>query len=100
MNSLRAVWGAIKPLLEQLETIKTVCDNMVPSGIVHAVAQQTAKTLASVTTMEETFRNSMKTTALLHFVSSLEEAARCLKKTADELEAMKVEAESFLDSQQ
>lgn len=48
VNSARAARGAIK----------TTCDNTVPSDIVHGVAQQTTKTLASITTTEETARNS------------------------------------------
>lgn len=88
--------GAIKPLVEELKNIKTICDKMAPSDIVHSVATQTAKTLASVTKMEETISDPLKVTDLLQFASNIEEAARQSKKINEDLETTRAEAETCL----
>lgn len=90
--------GAIKPLVEELKNIKRICDKMAPSDIVHSVARQTTKTLASVTTMEETLSDPQRVTDVLHFVSSVEEAARQSEKINEELETTRAELETCLVS--
>lgn len=62
MREVQDFRGAIKPLVEELKNIKTICDKMAPSDIVHSVAGQTAKTLASVTKMEETTSDPQRAT--------------------------------------
>lgn len=89
---------AIKPLVEELKTIKTISDNMASSVVVHSVASQTAKTLASVTTMEKSISASQSATDLPQFVSSVEEAARQCKTVTEELETTRAEVDKLLVS--
>lgn len=89
---------AIKPLVEELKTIKSITDKMASSHFVHSVVAQTMKTLASVTAMEKTISDSQRATDLPQFVSSGEEAARQSKKITEELETMRAEVEKLLVS--
>lgn len=98
MRGERDFRGAIKPLVEELKNIKRICDKMAPSDIVHSVARQTAKTLASVTTMEETLSDPQRATDVLQFVSSVQEAARQSEKINEELETTRAEVETCLVS--
>lgn len=85
----------IKPLVEELKSLKTICDQMAASAFVRVVAGQTAKTLAFVTTMEKTIVDSQKATDMLQFVSSVEEAARQSKTITEEVEKTREEAEKL-----
>lgn len=85
----------IKPLVEELKSLKTICDQMAASAFVRGVAGQTAKTLASVTKMEKTIGDSQKATDMLQFVSSVEEAARQSKTITEEVEKTREEAEKL-----
>lgn len=98
MREVQDFRGAIKPLVEELKNIKTICDKMAPSDIVHSVAGQTAKTVASVTKMEETTSDPQRATDLLQFASSIEEATRQNKKINEELEMTRAEVETCLVS--
>lgn len=90
--------AAIKPLVEELKTIKSISDKMASSHLLHSVAAQTMKTLASVTAMEKTISDSQRATDLPQFVSSGEEAARQSKKLTEELETTRAEVEKLLVS--
>ncbi|XP_051273971.1 keratin, type II cytoskeletal 1-like [Dicentrarchus labrax] len=87
---------AFKLLVEELKTIKALCDKMASSDVVRSVAGQTAKTLASVATMEETLRDSQSAADLPQFVSSVEEAARLSKNITEEVETTRTEVEKLL----
>lgn len=89
---------AVKPLVEELKTIKTICDKMGPSDILHSVAGQTANTLASVAKMEGAISDSQRATGLLQFASIFEEAGRRSKKITEELETTRTTVEAFLAS--
>lgn len=90
---------AIKPLVDELKTIKSISNKMAPSDVVYGVSAQTAKTLSSVTTMEKTISESQEIrTDLKQFVSSVDEAARQGRRVTAELEETKVEVETLLAS--
>ncbi|XP_037610140.1 keratin, type I cytoskeletal 14-like [Sebastes umbrosus] len=88
----------IKPLVDELKTIKTVSDKMASAAAVRGVAGQTAKTLTSVTAMEKSISDSQRASDLLQFVSSVEEAARQSRRITEDLETTRAEVETYLVS--
>ncbi|KAF0025862.1 hypothetical protein F2P81_022743 [Scophthalmus maximus] len=88
----------IKPLVVELNTIKTITRKITSSADVRRTAGQTAKTLAAVTAMEKTVSDSQTATDLTRFVSSVDKAARQSRRTCEELKKMRTEAEKLLGS--
>lgn len=98
LNVIRDFRGAIKPLVEELKTVGTICDKMDTSDDMQSVAAQTTATLASVTEMEEIIRESCKAECLLTLAVGIEKAAKRSKRINEELERMRTEVETFLVS--
>lgn len=86
----------IKPLVEELKPIKMISDKMASSVAVLSVAEQTAKTLAAVTAMEDIISESL--TDLTKCVSSIEVASTQCSQVAEELEKTRAEVEKLLVS--
>lgn len=95
MNFIRE---ALKPLVNELQTIKTICDTMGPSDLLQSVAVQTTNSLVFVTKMEETISDSQKATALLQFVAIVKEAARRSERVIEELGTTRTTVGTFLVS--
>lgn len=89
---------AIKPLVEELKTVGTICDKMDTRDDVRSVAAQTAATLATVTKMEEIISESCKAECLLRLAVGLEKTAKQSKQINEELERTRAEVETFLVS--
>lgn len=99
MNFIPVFREALKPLVNELQTIKTICDTMGPSGsLLQSVAVQTTNSLVFVTKMEETISDSQKATALLQFVAIVKEAARPSERVIEELGTTRTTVGTFLVS--
>ncbi|XP_050922280.1 keratin, type I cytoskeletal 9 [Lates calcarifer] len=88
----------IKPLVEELKTIKAISDEITSRADVQSVSEQTAKTLAAVTAMEKTISDSQRATDLPEFASSIEEAARQSREITEELMKTNTEVKKLLVS--
>lgn len=98
MNFIPVFREALKPLVNELQTIKTICDTLGPSDLLRTVAGQTTNSLVSVTKMEETISDSQKATALLQFVTIVKEAARRSERVIEELGTTRTTVGTFLVS--
>lgn len=87
-----------KPLVTELNTIKNISEGMASSARAQGVAEQSAKTLASVNLMLKATNDSLPVTDLTQFVSSAEEWAQHGKRITEELEQMNEEGEKMLAS--
>ncbi|KAI4807908.1 hypothetical protein KUCAC02_027683 [Chaenocephalus aceratus] len=81
-----------KPLVTELNTIKNISEGMASRA--QGVAEQSAKTLASVNLMLKATNDSLPVTDLTQFVSSAEEWAQHGKRITEELGQMNEEGET------
>ncbi|XP_034563430.1 uncharacterized protein LOC117829829 [Notolabrus celidotus] len=88
----------IKPLLQEMKTIKSISDKMSDSDGVQSVATGIEKTLDAVIILGITLIDSQRATDLQKFVSSVEDAARQSTKTTEELKTTSQEVEKVLGS--
>ncbi|XP_019967679.1 uncharacterized protein [Paralichthys olivaceus] len=85
----------IKPLLLELNSIKTLGEKIKSSPDVQRVARQTAETLAAATAMEKTVGDSQRVTDSTQLV---EEAAKQSRRICEELKTTRTDAEKLLIS--
>ncbi|XP_042364403.1 keratin, type I cytoskeletal 9 [Plectropomus leopardus] len=86
----------IKPLMDELKTVKTMSDQMASREVVHSVGTQTVKTLISVTTMQKMISDCQRTTDLPQIVSSFGEVSKQSQKVTKELEQTRAEVDKLL----
>ncbi|XP_029978147.1 keratin, type I cytoskeletal 14-like [Sphaeramia orbicularis] len=88
----------IKPLLEELNRIKTISKKMEWSACVGSVAGQSTKTLTALATTEKVLSKIQTTKDEAKMMSWIEEAAQKSTQITEELQKMKAEVEKLLAS--
>ncbi|XP_041817965.1 uncharacterized protein LOC121624418 [Chelmon rostratus] len=89
---------AVQQLVEELKTIKTISDKMASSGAVRGLPAQTARTLASATTLEDAIVDAQGAADLPQFVSCLEEAARRSERLSEDVKTTRTRVDKVLVS--
>lgn len=88
----------VKPLLQEMKTIKSISEKMSESDGVQSVATEIEKSLDALMTLGKTLSDSLRATDLQKFASIVEEAARQSRRSTEELKRTSVEVEKLLGS--
>ncbi|XP_074519653.1 uncharacterized protein LOC141785317 [Halichoeres trimaculatus] len=86
----------IKPLLQEMKTIKSISEKMSESEGVQNLATEIEKSLDALIILGISLSDSLRATDLQKFVSSVEDAARQSRKSTEELERTSEEVEKLL----